>query len=82
MLIGKHVWCNNVVQIVENQLTDNDKQQKCANMEILTKVFCYMCNTLSKINMKCARFPITISNRASSFNMKMPLHMIIQNNLM
>ena len=44
MLIDKHVWCN-LVQIVENQLLDNDKQQECANMGILTKVFCYMCKT-------------------------------------
>ena len=45
MLIGKHMWCNNLVQIVENQLLDNDKQQECANMGILTKVFCYICKT-------------------------------------
>ena len=48
MLIGKLVWCNNHVQIVKNQLTNNDKQQECANMGILTKVFCDMCKTPSK----------------------------------
>ena len=37
ILIGKHVWCNKLVQIVENQLTSNDKQQECVNMGILKK---------------------------------------------
>ena len=45
ILISKHVLCNNLVQIIENQFLDNDKRQKCANMGILIKVFCYMCKT-------------------------------------
>ena len=45
MFIGNHVSYNNLIQIVEKQLLDNDKQQECVNMEILTKVFCYMCKT-------------------------------------
>ena len=43
ILISKHVWCNKLVQVFENQLLDHDKQQECANMGILTKVFCYIC---------------------------------------
>lgn len=48
LLIGKLVWCNNFVQIIENQLIDNDKQQECANIVILIKMFYYMCKTLFK----------------------------------
>ena len=38
MLVNNIMWYN-VAQIVENQSNDNDKQQECVNMGILTKEF-------------------------------------------
>ena len=45
MLRGKLAWYNNIIKIVEKQLTANDKQQECVNIGIKKKVFCYLCKT-------------------------------------
>ena len=82
MLINNIVWYNNSIQIVENKSKDNDKQQKCVNMGILIKSFGACASPRSKINIISARFSITTSNKASCFNMKKSLHMIIQKHLM